>query len=245
MPKGVGELRVGTSGYRYRHWRGRFYPEDLPQRGWFDHYARQFDTVEINNTFYNLPGRDTFERWREAAPPGFLYSLKFSRYGSHVKHLKDGAATVANFVDAAQALGPTLGPILVQLPPNWRPDPERLAEFLGHAPRDLRWAVEIRDPRWFTDEVFQILRDHRAALCIHDMIEDHPRELTADWTYIRYHGENYAGNYPHQYLTAESDRIAELLRDGHEVYAYFNNDAEGYAVDNARQLQRYVTDRME
>lgn len=245
MSAGVGELRIGTSGYRYKHWRGGFYPEDLPERRWFECYAQHFDTVEINNTFYWLPEEDIFRRWRREAPNGFVYALKFSRYGSHIKHLKDGAQTIASFLDAARGLGPALGPILVQLPPSWRPNPQRLEEFLAQAPADRRWAVEIRDPRWFTDQVFGILRRHRAALCVHDMIEDHPRDLTADWTYIRFHGEDYAGNYPHQYLTAEADRIAALLRDGRDVYAYFNNDAQGYAVDNARQLRRYVAHKME
>ncbi|HXG52794.1 MAG TPA: DUF72 domain-containing protein [candidate division Zixibacteria bacterium] len=236
-------FRVGTSGWHYAHWRGIFYPEDLPPARWFSHYAREFDTVEINNTFYRLPEAATFEAWRRQAPPGFCYALKFSRYGSHIVRLKRPRATIGRFLARATRLGEFLGPILVQLPPNWKADPGRLAAFLKAAPKQLRWAVELRDPRWLCEDVFAALEEHAAALCIHDLIADHPRRLTASWTYLRFHGDRYSGSYSPRRLRAEAGWIRDRLEEGRDVFAYFNNDAEGYAVRNAADLRAYVTGR--
>jgi uncharacterized protein YecE (DUF72 family) len=234
-------VRIGTSGYQYRHWKRLFYPQELPQREWFAYYAKHFDTVEINNTFYGLPAEQTFVAWRKQAPPGFLYALKFSRYGSHLKRLKDPQATIRTFLQRARRLGKFLGPILVQLPPNWRVDPDRLAGFVKTAPRRVRWAFEFRDASWLCEEIFAILEGHNAALCIHDMIENHPRRVTADWVYLRFHGRHYSGSYTAQQLEAEGNWIKQQLANGRDVYAYFNNDAQGYAVTNASDLRRYVT----
>ena len=238
-----GRLRIGTSGYQYADWQGDFYPADLPQTAWFDHYAEHFDSVELNATFYHLPKAATVDAWRDAAPASFEYALKFSRYGSHIKRLKEPGQSIAHFLERAERLGGRLGPVLVQLPPNWRPRPDRLNAFLAEAPNRYRWTVEVRDPSWLNDEVFAVLREHGAALCLHDMLEDHPRELTTDWTYLRYHGDHYAGRYAYQFLTAEADRIADLLKEGHDVYAYFNNDEKAHAPRNALDLKRYVQDR--
>jgi uncharacterized protein YecE (DUF72 family) len=235
-----GELRVGTSGYQYRHWKGDFYPRDLPTSRWFDHYAGRFDTVEINNTFYNLPEPGTFDDWRDAAPPGFLFALKYSRYGTHMKHLKDPEAALEPFLERAERLGRRLGPILVQLPPRWSADPGRLDAFLRAAPRRHRFAVELRDPSWLCDEVFDVLRRRRAALVIHDLLESHPVLLTADWTYLRFHGRRYGGSYSSQALSGQARRIRRWRRRGHDVYAYFNNDVGGHAPRNAADLRRYV-----
>jgi uncharacterized protein YecE (DUF72 family) len=234
-------LRIGTSGYHYDHWRGVYYPEDLPKGQWFSRYAKDFDTVEINNTFYRLPAATTFEAWRQQAPKGFCYALKFSRYGSHIARLKKPRDTIGKFLRRADRLDECLGPILVQLPPNWRANPDRLAAFLKAAPRDHRWAVEFRDARWLCAEVFAILEEHDAALCIHDMIDDHPRLVTARWVYLRFHGNRYSGCYSHQLLTTRAAEIREFLAEGLDVFAYFNNDAQGYAVQNAADLKRYVT----
>lgn len=240
---GGGRFRVGTSGYHYPHWRGVLYPEEGSEKDWFGLYADRFDTVEINNTFYQLPDRATVEGWEERAPDGFLYAVKFSRYGTHMKHLKDAGEVIPNFLGPVERLGDRLGPILVQLPPGWNANPDRLRRFLAEAPGEHRWAVEVRDPDWLREEVYEVLREAGAALCLHDMIEDHPRVITADWTYLRYHGDDYAGGYAHQKLTADARRIADLLEDGLDVYAYFNNDLEGHAVENAADLRRYVVDR--
>jgi uncharacterized protein YecE (DUF72 family) len=237
---GRATFRVGTSGYHYRHWRGIFYPESLPPEAWFGCYAVRFDTVELNNTFYRLPRARTFAAWRDAAPPGFSFAVKFSRYGSHLKRLKTPRSTLRRFLTRAERLGASLGPILVQLPPDFRPRPERLAAFLDAAPRRRRWAVEFRDRRWLCNEVFAVLRAHGAALCVHDMIEDHPRVVTASWVYLRFHGNRYAGSYSTQHLTARAREIRAYLADGLDVYAYFNNDVGGHAVRNALDLRRYV-----
>lgn len=243
MSRAPAACRVGTSGYQYDHWRGVLYAPDLPKRAWFSRYAEVFDTVELNNTFYGLPGCETVDDWRRQAPAGFLYSLKFSRYGSHLKRLDDPADTIAAFLERASRLGHLLGPILVQLPPRWRADPGRLAAFLDTAPATQRWAIEFRDPDWLQDAVFDVLQRHNAALCIHDLIDDHPVEITADWVYLRFHGDRYRGSYSRQFLAARAARIAAWLDDGLDVFAYFNNDADGGAVVNARDLKRYLSRR--
>jgi uncharacterized protein YecE (DUF72 family) len=238
-----GELRIGTSGFQYRHWRGEFYPRDLPSRHWFGHYTGQFDTVEINNTFYSLPEPESFDAWRAVAPPGFRFSLKYSRYATHLKHLKDPREPLERFLERAERLHSRLGPILVQLPPHWGADPGRLDEFLRLVPRRRRVAVELRDPDWLRPEVLDLLRRHRAALVIHDMIEGHPVELTTDWTYLRFHGRHYGGGYSPQALSGQAGRIRRWLDDGHDVYAYFNNDRGGHAPRNAADLRRFVRRR--
>jgi len=233
--------RIGTSGYHYEHWKNVFYPEDLKKKAWFGYYAKHFNTVEINNTFYKLPAESTFQTWRDRAPKEFLYALKFSRYGSHLKKLKDPGDGITEFANRIKPLGPAAGPILVQLPPRWHPNPQRLAAFLKEAPEYLRWAVEFRNAEWLCEEIYGILKSYNAALCIHDMLADHPRLLTANWTYIRFHGNHYKGSYPYQALSAWAQWIKERLAEGCDVYAYFNNDEEGYAVQNAASLKRYVS----
>jgi uncharacterized protein YecE (DUF72 family) len=236
-----GRFRCGTSGFQYDHWRGPFYPERLPRSSWFEHYSDRFDTVEINNTFYGLPSAETFVRWRDGAPPGFLFALKFSRYGTHMKYLKDPEDIVSTFVGPVRELRQALGPVLVQLPPRWGPDPERLRTFLEAVPPDIRWAVEFRDSEWLRDNVFRILRDHGAALCIHDLLEDHPRMITTDWTYLRFHGtERYSGSYPTNVLEGEAGWVAARLLEGLDVFAYFNNDQGGEAPRNALELSQLV-----
>lgn len=243
MCNGVrGELRIGTSGYQYDHWAGVFYPKVLPRGRWFEHYAEHFDTVEINNTFYNLPAPETFDSWKQRAPKGFCYALKFSRYGSHLKRLRDPDSTIAKFTECADRLGRFLGPILVQLPPRWHADPQRLEAFLDAAPSKYRLAVEFRDRDWLCERVYTVLRRHRAALVIHDMMGEHPDVVTTNWVYFRFHGpdERYRGDYPHQTLSAYAKRIEGYISRGMDVFAYFNNDLEGHAVFNAADLRRYV-----
>jgi len=242
-PRGI--LYLGTSGYRYDDWKGRFYPEDLAESQWLGHYAGRFDTVEINNTFYGLPQPETFDRWRQQTPEGFTFALKYSRYGSHLKHLKDPDAHLPTFLDRARRLEDRLGPILVQLPPHWKAAPERLTTFLRaavEAAPGQRWAIEVRDESWLCAEVYEVLEAHGAALVIHDLIEDHPERLTAGWTYRRYHGEDYGGSYSAQKLTAEAKKIRGSLEAGRDVHVYFNNDRDGHAVENALDLGRYAGD---
>lgn len=243
-----GRAYVGCSGWQYRDWRGVVYPEKLPQRRWFEHYATLFDTVEINNTFYRLPPPETVERWETQAPPGFIYAVKLGQFGSHRKKLKDVPRWLPNHLDRIHRLGRHLGPTLVQLPPRWKRNVERLDDFLAQAPTDLRWAVELRDPTWVDDEVFDVLRRHGAALCLHDLVADHPWICTTDWTYVRFHGPNalseaYQGLYGPERLEAVAARLDGWLDAGTDVYAYFNNDWHGHAVTDARWMKARLEDR--
>ena len=229
----------------YREWRGRVYPAELPQREWFAHYARCFDTVELNTTFYRLPTVDAAERWAAQAPPGFTYALKLGAFGSHRMKLRDAASWLPNHLDRARQLGATLGPTLVQLPPGWKRDAARLDDFFAVARAlapELRWAVELRERSWLHDDVFDVLVRHGAALCIHDLLVDHPWERTTDWTYVRFHGPEapehpYRGRYTGRRLWRAAERLDLWLAAGNDVYAYFNNDVEASAFEDARWLQ--------
>ena len=244
---GSGRARVGCSGFVYRDWRGVVYPEKLPQRRWFEHYATLFDTVELNNTFYRLPPVTTVEGWATQAPEGFLYAAKLGAFGSHRMKLRDAASWLPNHLDRVRRLGPSLGPTLVQLPPKWKRNVDRLEEFLVEAaPTGLRWAVELREPSWLHDDVYEMLRRHGAALCIHDLLADHPWELTTDWTYVRFHGPDalnakYWGLYGPTGLEPRAERLSAWLADGHDVYAYFNNDHQGHAVTDATWLRQRLS----
>lgn len=218
------------------------YPEGLSQRRWFDHYAARFDTVEINTTFYRLPPPETVEAWRAQAPEAFVFALKLGQFGSHRMKLRDAASWLPNHTDRARLLGPRLGPTLVHLPPRWKRNVSRLEEFFDAAPDDLAWAVEVREPSWLHDDVFELLRRNGAALCIHDLVADHPWVLTTDWTYVRFHGPNamrekYVGDYGGRRLWRVADRLARWADQGVDVFAYFNNDYGGAAVRDATWLR--------
>ncbi len=233
--------RVGCSGWSYADWRGVVYPSDARPSEWFGCYAERFDTVEINNTFYRLPAVTTVEGWAKQAPPGFTYAVKLGQFGSHRMKLKDAATWLPNHRDRVAHLGSSLGPNLVQLPPRWRRNADRLDEFLTVAPSSRRWAVELRDPSWLHDDVYETLARHGAALCIHDLLPDHPWITTTDWTYLRFHGpraleQKYQGRYGGRRLWRVAKRIHEWLDDGTDVYAYFNNDWDGNAVFDASWL---------
>jgi uncharacterized protein YecE (DUF72 family) len=235
-------LWVGTSGWQYDHWRGRVYPQDLPKSRWMAHYATHFDCGEGNGTFYNLPTAQTVDDWREQAAPGFRFACKYSRFGTHNKKLKDPTDHLALFLDPVEHLKSHLGPILVQLPPQWKPNLERLDEFLQAAPKRHRWAVEIRQRDWLGPELEACLERHRAALAVHDMIEDHPRTATADWTYCRFHGDRYRGRYGRERLQPWADWMRSELDAGRPVWAFFNNDDSAYAVEDALLLRDLVQD---
>ena len=241
-----GEVRVGCSGWSYRDWRGVVYPPQSSPRKWFACYAELFDTVELNSTFYRLPSASTVRKWAAQAPPGFLYAFKVGQFGSHRKKLRDAATWLPNHVERAAELGPALGPNLLQLPPRWHRDVERLEEFFAAAPTSWRWAVELRDPSWLHDDVFSVLSGHRAALCVHDLLENHPWVRTTDWSYIRFHGpaartQPYVGRYGARRLAGPARRLEAWLEEGCDVYAYFNNDWHGAAVDDARWLKRRLS----
>lgn len=231
---------MGTSGWVYKHWKERYYPRGLPAARWFSHYASEFGTVEINNSFYRLPPPETFRKWRDQAPPGFLYAVKGNRFITHVKKLKDPREPLRRFLSAARELGPALGPILFQLPPSWRLDLQRLRTFVGHLPGDLRFVFEFRDPSWIHDDVRRLLDDAGQGYCMHDM-RGHPwpEWVTGPLAYVRFHGpsgKKYAGDYPTSSLHRWAKRLSEIAASGRDVYAYFNNDVDGHALKNAREL---------
>lgn len=235
------EPRIGTAGWVYRHWRGVFYPPDLPQGAWFARYAREFDTVEINNSFYRLPSDDAFDAWRAQAPPGFLYAVKASRFLTHLKKLKDPEEPLARFFARAGRLGPALGPILYQLPPRWGLDLPRFAHFLAALPPGYEHAVEFRDASWLREEAFALLERHGVAHCLHDLrlpaLEVPPR-VTAPLVYVRLHGgPGHGGDYSRAALAAWAARIAAWRDRGLRVVVYFNNDVDGHALANARTLR--------
>jgi uncharacterized protein YecE (DUF72 family) len=253
-------LRIGCSGWQYKHWRGGFYPADLPTSRWFDHYARTFDTVEVNNSFYRLPSPETFARWRAAAPPGFLYAVKASRFLTHMKKLKDPATPLDLFFEGARHLGETLGPVLYQLPPRWPLNPDRLRQFLealdaiqgpaagvqGAARLPVRHVMEFRDPTWYDERALALLRAHDVALCLHDMAGSATGTIGGSpFVYVRFHGATkYAGRYEDERLDAWADWLSARWRDGCDVFAYFNNDVGGHAPRDAIRLRERMLLRL-
>src|SRR4051812_16225792 len=232
-------VRVGCSGWQYKHWRGDFYPADLPATRWFEHYTTTFDTVEINNTFYRLPEAPTFATWARRAPPGFLFAVKASRFLTHMKKLNDPAEPLERFFTRAAHLRRTLGPVLYQLPPRWPVNVERLKIFLAMLPRRRQHAIEFREPSWYTDEVFALLEEHRVALCLHDMAGSASgRMAIGPFVYVRFHGpQKYNGRYPDETLAAWAEWLADQSRGGRAAYAYFNNDMGGHAPRDAVRLR--------
>ncbi len=228
----------------YRHWRDDFYPATLPMPRWLEYYAERFDTVELNNPFYRLPDGATFETWGERVPGGFRYAVKAHRYISHVKRLRDLEAN-KRFWSHVTRLGRRLGPVLYQLPPRWRPDHARLAEFLEAVPTAPQ-AIEFRDRRWYTDRTFDLLANAGVALCLHDMAGSAtPPGPVGAFVYLRFHGAGarYGGRYSSQRLSAWADRIADWSGRGLPVWAYFNNDVGGHAPRDADRLREMVRRR--
>jgi len=233
------EVRIGCSGWQYRHWRGVFYPPGLPQARWLAHYATHLNTVEINNTFYRLPERSIFANWRRQVPPSFRFALKASRFLTHMKKLKEPREPLARLLSRAIPLGSALGPILYQLPPRWRIDVDRLTTFLHSLPKGRRHAIEFRDPSWYTDEVFALLTRHHVALCLHDMAGSATGRLAVGpLVYVRFHGpQKYRGRYDDRVLEHWGTWLAAQVRDGRPVYAYFNNDVDAHAPRDAVRLR--------
>src|SRR3712207_1916761 len=235
-------IRIGTSGWIYNHWRGLFYPQTLGQSEWFSYYAREFDTVEINNSFYRLPSGETFAAWRDQAPQGFLYAVKASRFLTHLKKLKDPEEPLQRFFEGARHLEGTLGPVLYQLPPRWRVDLPRFEHFLAALPRGYSHVVEFRDPSWLVEDVFRLMEQYGVAHCIHDMRPlQIPLRVTAAPIYLRFHGTSkYSGDYQQATLETWAQRIDDWRSQHLDVFVYFNNDIGGYALANAKTLRELL-----
>jgi uncharacterized protein YecE (DUF72 family) len=240
----MGAIRIGTSGWNYADWRGTVYPKGLPARRWLEHYTTLFDTVEVNTTFYRLPTVSAVAGWVEQTPDDFLFAVKASRFLTHMKRLNDMGRPLQRFTDRIDPLvrSPKLGPVLWQLPESFRRDDERLAAALAGLPPG-RHCFEFRHESWFADEIYELLRRHAVALVIGDDPRRpfQTRELTADFTYVRFHHGGGDGNYSHRQLGAWARRIEEWRRRG-DVYAYFNNDWQGYAVENGLWLRERLAE---
>jgi uncharacterized protein YecE (DUF72 family) len=239
-------VRIGCSGWQYKHWRGDFYPEKLPQQRWLAYYAARFNTVEINNTFYRLPEATAFGQWRDQAPPGFVYAVKASRFLTHMKKLKDPEEPVDRLLQRAANLHGALGPVLFQLPPRWPLNIPRLTTFLETLPSGFRYAIEFREPSWYAAEVFALLERHQVALCLHDMAgSDSGQMIVGPFAYVRFHGvAKYSGRYADRTLDVWADWLAARLRAGVSIYAYFNNDTGGHAPRDAARLRARLEERV-
>ena len=237
-------IYVGTSGWQYASWKnGAFYPKGLPQRAWLDHYVTRFPTVELNNSFYQLPKEATFEKWSRQVPEGFVFVVKASRYITHIRRLRDATDSVALFWSRAVLLGDRLGPILFQLPPRFRADTGLLRDFVGALPPGIRAAFEFRDDSWKTDEVLEILDRAEAAWVLADRPGWRvPLHVTGGWSYIRFHqGRPLRPGYTPEKLRTWADRIAGL--DASDVFVYFNNDPQAAAPHDALRLMSLLNKR--
>jgi uncharacterized protein YecE (DUF72 family) len=238
------EIRIGTSGWHYKHWLGTFYPADLRASQMFEFYQRTFDTVELNNSFYRLPTPEAFAAWRDSAPPSFVFAVKGSRFLTHNKKLKEPEQALENLLPRAEILGDKLGPILFQLPPKWKLNAERLEEFLRALPKQHRYTFEFRESTWHTPAVHRILERYNAAYCIYELAGfQTPIVMTADFVYVRLHGPGakYQGAYSEDKLNEWAERIRQWKREVKAVYVYFDNDEAGYAPRNALELKRLLS----
>lgn len=236
-------IRIGCSGWNYRHWRGRFYSESLPVKRWFSFYTEHFDTVEINNSFYRLPKPATVDGWRKQAPDGFSYAVKANRYLTQAKNLRDCEEPMARMMASFSHFGSTLGPILYQLPPHLSVDHERLAKFLQIMPKGTKPIFEFRHPSWYRDDIFTLLERHDAGLCVHDMAGSvSPRLALGQTAYVRFHGSEgkYWGRYPKPTLIEWAEWMQEQAHNGRTVWVYFNNDPEAQAINDALSLKTII-----
>lgn len=238
----AGKIFVGTSGWNYHHWSdGRFYPPGLAQDKWLAYYAGRFTTVEINSTFYRLPEAKTFRDWARRVPAKFVFAVKASRFITHIKRLKDPEQSLKLFLSRALLLRKKLGPILFQLPPQMKCDRERLERLIAclRRRRNLRIVLEVRHESWLTQEVYDLLESAGWTLCLADYpgLDGEPPPL-GPFCYIRRHGTTalYGGCYSDEQLARDAEFAMKLAEQGNDVYIYFNNDAEAYAVKNAQTL---------
>lgn len=242
-------LRIGTSGWVYRDWRGRFYPEKLAGKRWLAYYAERFDCVELNGSFYRLPTHDAFRKWAATVPDTFRFAVKGSQFVTHWKRLMNSETSVALLMDRVHLLGERLGPVLWQLRPDHRVDVPRLRAFFDVLPDQIagetgpvavRYAFEPRHPSWYCDEVYALCEERGVAVVLWHMLEEEtPIVATAPFVYVRFHGttRKYGGAYGEAGLRIWAERARMWLDEGREVWAFFNNDIEGHAVADAATLR--------
>lgn len=239
-----GNVRIGTSGWHYKHWKGNFYPEKMPPSAMLAYYTECLDTVEINNSFYRLPTDEAVKAWVQQTPDNFLFAVKASRYITHNRKLLQPEQSFAKFFDMAKGFGKKLGPILFQLPPKWRVNRQRLEDFLQELPRHRRYAFELRNPTWLTQEIYEVLERFNAAFCIFEIAGfQSPLQVTADFVYVRLHGPGeraYQGKYDGASLRSWASRIQSWRAENRDIFVYFDNDQAGFAAENAVELSRML-----
>jgi uncharacterized protein YecE (DUF72 family) len=234
-------IYIGTSGWQYDDWRGRFYPRELPKSEWLAYFSARFPTVEVNNTFYRLPGEDAFVRWRRQSVPGFVVTVKASRYVTHILRMRGAKEATRLFWTRCRRLGGKLGPVLFQFPPRFGADHDRLRAFCRDLPGAMRAAFEFRDPSWYGAETYEILDAAGAALVLADRPGARvPEVVCGGWSYVRFHqGSKLGPGYPAAKLRRWAERIAGTAAA--DVYVYFNNDTGGAAVRDAGELHRMLS----
>jgi uncharacterized protein YecE (DUF72 family) len=239
MGRAKARVHIGTSGWHYLHWKGPYYPKDLPAKDFLTQYAKDFQTVEINNTFYKLPEVTTLIKWQAEVPKNFLFSVKASRYITHVKKLKDPKSTLKKFFSRIEHLKKNIAVILFQLPPKWSLNLERFEEFLQALPKGYRYSFEFRDSSWLCEEVYALLKKRKHTLCLYEFAgKKTPHRVTAKFVYVRLHGPKraYQGSYSSRVLDTWAKQFNDWAKKGIEVFCYFDNDEKGYAPKNALKL---------
>jgi uncharacterized protein YecE (DUF72 family) len=238
-PMRKGKIYIGTSGWHYKHWLGTFYPAGTKSNQQFEFYKRIFKTVEINNSFYRLPSPETFQCWYDQTDNHFLFSVKASRFITHMKKLMDPKESTQKFFANVKILKEKLGPILFQLPPSWKVNRDRLEEFLENLPDRNRYVFEFRNTTWYSEEIYRLLQKFNCAFCIYELAgHQSPVDITADFVYVRLHGpgDKYQGSYNEEQLSDWARQCKQWQNQGLDVFVYFDNDQNGYAAFNAQSL---------
>ncbi len=238
-----GEIHIGTSGWHYEHWKGPFYPKNLSSKDFLKYYLKHFTTVEINRTFYSLPSKKIFSTYAKNVSKSFIFSIKASRFITHIKRLKAPKTTLKRLFSRIQGLNGHLGPILFQLPSRWKCNPKRLLTFLKALPTNYKYAFEFRDPSWHNEEIYQLLKQYNAAFCIYEFeYLLTPLIITADFLYVRFHGPHgaYQGKYSLKTLKKWALFFKKAAKQGKEIYCYFDNDEQGFAAINAKTLKKLI-----
>ncbi len=240
-------IHIGTCGWVYQDWKGGFYPQDISSEEMLPAYAETFQTVEVNNTFYQLPDADAVRGWDARTPEGFTFAVKANRYITHMKNLLEPEEPLRHMMARVTLLGDKLGPILFQLPPGWHVNAQRLADFIDVLPQGRRYVFEFRHASWYSDAVYELLDQSGSAFCVHDHRDaPSPQQVTSAFVYVRFHGPrgDYGGRYSSEELADWAATLAAWHDEGRDVYGYFNNDAHGYAVENAKELEALLAQRI-
>ena len=236
-------IHIGTSGWHYKHWLGAFYPANFAEKNYLKYYSEHFCTVEVNNSFYHLPQENTIIQWKDTVPEDFVFAVKASRFITHMKKLIDPEKSIALFFERIKSFDNKLGPILFQLPPRFGFNQERLKAFLRSLPEGYKYVLEFRDPSWFNSQAYDLMKEYNVAFCIYKLGNfQSPEEITSDFIYVRYHGSVAlgAGLYNKEEISRFANDIRGYLKQGKEVFAYFNNDQAGFAVQNAIELKQIL-----